>query len=347
MKYPRFLSKNGAVGFAAPSFGCNVEPYKTKMECAISQFMDWGHPVMVGPNCFLGEGVGISNTPALCAKELTDLYCSRENAVLLSVGGGELMNETIEKVDWKRIEKAEPKWFMGYSDNTNFSYLLTTKYDTASVYGPNAASFGIEPLHESLTDAYRFLCGESLEFTNYEGFQKDDESLTTVENPRAPFHTLHPFDPVFFDADGNRSEEFHVTGRLLGGCMDVLANLRGTKYDCTRDFARRYQEDGILWFLEACELNPMSVRRTLWAMKESGWFRHVKGFLIGRPMFMDMETCGLNQMDAVVSALSELHVPIAYGLDFGHLPPSMPIVCGAIAEADGEGKNFRIQYTFR
>ena len=347
MKYPRFLKKSGTVGFAAPSFGCNIEPYKSRFQNAVKRFTDLGHPVMLGPNCYLGEGVGISNTPELCAKELTDMYCTRENNVLLACGGGELMNETITLVDWERIAKAEPKWYAGYSDNTNFTFLLTTLYDTASLYSPNAPSFGMEPLHQSLSDEYRFLLGEQTEFQNYDGFEKIDESLVTTENPLAAIQPNHPFAPSFYGADGKPCKSVKMKGRLLGGCLDVLNNLRGTGYDKVTEFCEKYREDGIIWFLESCELNPMTVRRSLWAMKQTGWFRYVKGFLIGRPMLIDREDYGLTQEQAAVSVLKEFGVPIAYGLDFGHLSPSMPMVCGAIAEAEGKGKTFRIRYELR
>ena len=90
-----------------------------------------------------------------------------------------------------------------------------------------------------------------------------------------------------------------IEGRLLGGCLDCLANLVGTEYDKVGEFADRYREDGIIWFLEACELNVMTIRRTLWNLKNAGWFKHVKGFLVGRPLcfgeecftrYVDLET---------------------------------------------------------
>lgn len=347
MKYPKNLTKLGTVGFAAPSFGCNTEPYKSRMEHAVERMKQWGHPVMLGPNCFLGGGIGISNTPELCAKELTELYCSRENSVLLSCAGGELMNETIEHMDWRRIREAKPKWFMGYSDNTNFTFLLTTLCDTAAVYGPNATSFGMEPLHPSLRDAYELLCGEITSVHNYEAFEKYEDSLTSKENPLAAYNTVNPFEPVYYDANGGKCDSLQMSGRLLGGCMDVLANIRGTKFDRVHAFCEKYKEDGILWFMESCELNPMTVRRTLWAMRNSGWFRYVKGFLVGRPMFCDKNDYGLSQEEAFVSAVRELGVPVAYGLDIGHLPPAMPIISGAVADVSCEQQSVRVDYRFQ
>ena len=32
MRYPEFLKDNGSIGFVAPSFGCNIEPYKSALK---------------------------------------------------------------------------------------------------------------------------------------------------------------------------------------------------------------------------------------------------------------------------------------------------------------------------
>ena len=65
--------------------------------------------------------------------------------------------------------------------------------------------------------------------------------------------------------------------------MDCLVNLLGTQFDYVNQFNEKYKEDGIIWFLECCDLNVMGIRRAMWQMKNAGWFQHVKGFLIGRP----------------------------------------------------------------
>ena len=178
MRYPEFLNNNGTIGFVAPSYGCSTEPYKECFENALRRFQGMGYNTELGPNCFLGEGIGISNTPKACGEELTKYYCADTNDVLISCGGGELMCETLDYVDFEKVKNAKPKWYMGYSDNTNFTFLLTTICDTASIYGPCAASFGMEPLHESLKDALDTLEGKKSEFSGYDMWEKeslDDE----------------------------------------------------------------------------------------------------------------------------------------------------------------------------
>lgn len=59
------------------------------------------------------------------------------------------------------------------------------------------------------------------------------------------------------DKKGELKEEreLFMQGRLIGGCMDCLVNLTGTKFDRVGDFLEAYREDGFLWFLETCDLN--------------------------------------------------------------------------------------------
>lgn len=116
----------------------------------------------------------------------------------------------------------------------------------------------------------------------------------------------------------NEWEEIAVKGRLLGGCLDCLATLCGTKFDKVEEFNEKYKEDGVLWFLEACDLNVMGIRRALWQLDESGWFKNTKGFLIGRPYCHGEEFFGLDQYKAVIDILSKYNVPIIMDLDIGH-----------------------------
>ena len=53
MRFPEFLKKNGTIGFVAPSFGCNIEPYKTSFNHALEKFHDMGYQTMLGPNLSL------------------------------------------------------------------------------------------------------------------------------------------------------------------------------------------------------------------------------------------------------------------------------------------------------
>lgn len=343
MKFPNYLKQNGTIGFVAPSFGCATEPYISGFKNAQKKFAEFGHSFVIGPNCYEASGVGISNLPVKCADEWMHAYESKESDVLISCGGGELMCEILEYIDFERIKNAEPKWFMGYSDNTNLTYLLTTACDVASIYGPCVAAFGMEPWHEAVKDAYDVLRGvagkddneksESLQVTNYDGYET--ESLKDEEHPTAPYHITEDFYMKAYVGHklvefSDKTDNMCFSGRLIGGCLDCLVTLSGTKFDHTKEFIEKYKEDGIIWCLEACELNVFSIRRAMWQLKQTGWFKYIKGFLIGRSLMAE-PMMGLDSYQAYLEVAGEFQVPVLFDLDIGHKPPMMPLVLGSMA----------------
>ncbi len=370
MRYPEFLKENGSIGFIAPSFGCNIEPYRTAFNHAIDNFHSMGYCTALGPNCYEGCGIGISNTPEKCAKELTEAYTSNESDIIISCGGGELMCEVLEHIDWNTLKNAAPKWYMGYSDNTNFTFLSTTMLDTAAVYGPCAAVFGMEPWHPAIHDAFQLLTGNKLTMNNYPAWEK--ESLKNEENPLQPYNVTEEGQIRSFVYCNCRNIENEILGasqcimslsergkyietqnfvtfegRLIGGCMDCLVNILGTEFDYVNKFQEKYESDGFIWFLEACDLNIMSIRRAIWQMIHAGWFKHVKGFLIGRPLNHGQEMFGIDQYRAVLDLLHEYQVPVIMDVDLGHLPPMMPLISGSYAKVNVKENQLQIEMMLR
>ena len=190
MRYPSFLKQGDTIGFPAPSFGCAEDPYKSAFENGMRKLHSLGYGVLPGPNAFEAKGVGISNTPQECGRELTQMYLSKETQTLISCGGGELMCEILDHVDFEAIAAADPKLYMGYSDNTNMTFLLATLCDTASVYGPCAGTFGMEPWHEAVKDALALLEGKKLEMAGYVAYEA--ESFKDAENPLVPYNAVVP-----------------------------------------------------------------------------------------------------------------------------------------------------------
>ena len=342
MRYPEFLDKNGTIGFVAPSFGCATEPYLSAFKNAQKKFTELGYSLHLGPNCYEDKGIGISNTPFLCGQELTQNYSDSNSDVLISCGGGEMMCEILNYVDFELINNSKAKWYMGYSDNTNFTFLLTTLCDTASIYGPCASAFGMEPWHPALNDAFDVLTGKKLSFLGYNGWEM--KGLKDENNPLIPYNITEK-NVIHKYKAGSKVEtdnDIMISGRLLGGCLDCLSNLVGTKFDKVNEFNKRYSDDGILWYLEACDLNNMSIRRAMWQLKNAGWFDNCSGFIIGRPYIYGEDFMGLSHYDAVVDIISDFNVPVIMDADIGHHPPMIPIVCGSMATLKTNGNNYII-----
>ena len=381
MRYPDFLKEGKTIGFVAPSFGCATEPYISLFESARKKLKDLGYKQKAGPNAYAALGIGISNTPPLCGKELNEAYASDEIDAIITCGGGELMCEVVPYIDFDLVKRSKPKWVMGYSDITNFTFLSATIADTAAIYGPCISSFGMEPWHPSIQDALDLFTGKTLKVHGYdmwegpdpvsdeevEGNDSEDESCTSSkEDPAEADEEVNPLEPYrpnrktvhryFLPGKNSKGEddlievnegEIFLEGRLIGGCMDCLENLIGTGFDHVSDFSDRYKDDGIIWFLEACDLNVMSIRRTLWHMKNAGWFKNLKGFLIGRPLQFGQDMMGLDQYNAVTGILKEYNVPVLMDLDIGHLPPMMPLIAGAYAKVSAGNNQISVEHILK
>jgi muramoyltetrapeptide carboxypeptidase LdcA involved in peptidoglycan recycling len=346
MRYPKFLPQNGTIAIIAPSFGASIEPYISRMEYSENLFRNKGYTVVEGPNAREDKGIGKSNTPEKCAAEFMEFYRRVDNDVIISAGGGETMCEDLSFVDWEEIKKSEPKWFMGYSDNTNFTYLLTTLCDTASIYGPGISGFALRSGHESLTQAEDILTGRGFtdgakEVCGFPTFELT-ESEEAETDPCADLN-LNAEKKLVFGGTFRKNEVFK--GRLLGGCMDCLVNILGTRFDKTKDFLEKYKDDGFIWFLESCDLHPIAVRRAFWQMDEAGWFRYCKGFIIGRPLHFGEEMMGMDMYEAVLGVVRKYNVPVIMDADLGHLPPAIPFVTGAIAEVSAD-ENIKVKMKF-
>ena len=343
MRYPKFLKKGQTIGLVAPSFGCSRDPYLTCMNEAEKLLISQGYFMDEGPNCHREDGIGISSSPFNCGRELTDYYCSDSCQVLMTCGGGELMCETMDYVDFEAVRAAKPKWFMGYSDNTNFTFLLNTLCDVAAIYGPSIGAFGARPLHQAHYDALGLMTGEKMTVSGYDTFEL--ESLKDETNPLASYNLTEKKSYRLFVGEKAVDDLPAIKGRLTGGCLDCLANLVGTKYDKVSSFNETYGHEGIAWFIEACDLNVMSIRRALWNLDRAGWFDKASAFIIGRPLAsFGQEMMGLDQYNAVTGILGKYNVPIIMDADLGHLPPAMPLISGAYVKAQVLEGNLHIEH---
>jgi muramoyltetrapeptide carboxypeptidase LdcA involved in peptidoglycan recycling len=404
MRYPEFLKPGGTIGFIAPSYGCATEPYVTCFAAALERFRTMGYGTLTGPNCYLAKGVGKSNSPEECGREIDMFFtdnaakggtgvpgnCGVGGAVnfsaggpdgrggvdaVISCGGGETMCEDLPYVDFEAIAASRPRWFMGYSDNTNLTFTLPVLCDTAAVYGPNAPTFGMKDWHASIDDAFALLTGRKLTFEGFPAWEK--ESLRSEDDPFAPLNLTEPSltrvavpgnaagdgcangNCVIGDgclngvaigsgASGVRfASTASFSGRLIGGCLDCLSVLCGTRFDKVKDFYERYKGDGLVWFLEACDLGTMGIRRALWQLREAGWFNGASGFIFGRPLMLALGNDPEGLQEAVLAPLEGLGVPIVLDADIGHTAPSMPLISGAFANVKAGPGQLIVEHVLR
>ena len=126
-------------------------------------------------------------------------------------------------------------------------------------------------------------------------------------------------------------KEVNVSGRIIGGCLDIIDSLAGTKYDGTKTFNEKYQDDGIIWYFDNCDLSMEDVIRTLWKLNELEYFKYTKLIIFGRfgnensILDYDVKTALTD------SVISSLNIPIIYDSDISHKAPCLTIINGSIA----------------
>ena len=243
--------------------------------------------------------------------------------------GGEFLLEMLSEVNLNII-KDNPKWLQGFSDPTGLVFTITTNLDIATIYGDNFSSFGMKNWHKSLYNNLEILKGNIV----------PQESFDKYESTRA--ERIIGDEEYNLDAkvkwENLNQEEINITGRMIGGCIDILTELFGTRFDKTKEFIEKYKEDGIIWYFDNCELTSENLIRTLWKFKDNGWFKYTKGIIFGRSA-IEKSYYDISFKEAVERSLLDLNVPIIINTDIGHVSPRMTIINGAIANiVSKEGK---------
>lgn len=330
MIYPKFLSKNDTIGITAPSDGITEKTDIIRLNNAISQFEKRGYKIKETPDVRTST-LGKSASSKIQARELESLYQDERTKGIICAGGGDFLLEMLSEVNFDII-KNNPKWLQGYSDPTGLLYTITTNLDIATIYADNFKSFGMEKWHKSLENNLKILEGNLIlqeSFDKYESTRSD--KITGKEG--------YNLDKEVKWENLNK-EEINVTGRMIGGCLDILTEIFGTRFDKTKEFIERYKNDGIVWYLENCEMTSESIIRTLWKFKDNGWFENTNGIIFGRSGF-EQSSYGISFKDAVIRVLGDLNIPIIFNADIGHVSPRMTIINGAMCKViskDGKGK---------
>lgn len=335
MIIPKYTKKGDTIGVTATSSGIANELKQKRIISAKEALEDKGYKVMLTDNVFKTDWRGCSGDGKSRAEQFNGLIDNSNVSAIISAAGGDYLMEMLDYVDFEKLKK-NPKWFQGFSDNTGLVYPIVTTCDMAAVYGCHFGDFGMKPWQKSNEYALGVL----------EGSTKKLESFKTFESERHEYIT--GYEGYYEDEkvkwiNAENEEKIEITGRLLGGCLDVIVFLLGTRYDGTEQFIKKYKDDGIIWTLESFNMEDVVLITHLWQMKQRGYFKYAKGVVFGRPL---MYNTWIEQpyKEAVMSILGDLDVPVIFDADIGHKGPQFSIIEGAKAKITSEGGKGVIEY---
>ncbi len=305
---PQALRKGDKIGIVSPS-----EPiiYKKKFQRGIETLKKLGFRVVLGKNVFKSYGAYMAGTDAERAADLNAMFKNPEIKGILSSRGGMSSNRLLDLIDFEIIRK-NPKVFMGLSDITVLLNVIHKKTGLITFHAPNV-EFGFS----------HGLKGKN-NFT-MEYFSKAVMNCQPIGNiPRKTIKILKPG---------------KARGALVGGNLEVLMTLLGTRYE--PDWNNKilfWEEDG---------RTTEEIDFWLTHLELSGVFKKISGMVIGNLS----NTLTLRSGDdwnpkkafpvgKIVLDLCHKHkFPIIRGIPFGHSYPQITLPLGVKASIDTRKAN--------
>ncbi|MFD0895700.1 LD-carboxypeptidase [Luteolibacter ambystomatis] len=328
--YPEPLVQGRVIGVTATSSGVEAPSHIQRLELIEAQLRAEGYEVIEG-KCLRGDHKHVSGSAAERAADFTVLWNDPQVAVVFPPWGGELLIPILTHLDFEALAR-HPKWVMGYSDTSTLLFALTVTAGIATAHGYGLLDLVRDQECGAWDTAFGVLgTGGGFEFTQTSFERHQVTYIPYEERVDAKFNLTEPSAWKRLGC----AEPCALSGRLIGGCLDTVVHLVGTPYGDLPAFIERHVADGVILFLENCELTPCQVARSLWQMRLAGWFEGLSGMMFGRSAARDVnDPESLSYVEAVASVVGDLSIPVLYDADFGHRPPQMILVNGAVASVE-------------
>jgi muramoyltetrapeptide carboxypeptidase LdcA involved in peptidoglycan recycling len=269
---------------------------------------------------------------------------------ILAVIGGEDQITVIGHLD-AALARADPKPFLGTSDNTNLHHWLWAN-GVASFYGGSSqvhlgAGPRVDDVHaRSLRAA--LITGETLEITDP---GESEDFGVDWGDPRALecFGEREPTEPWSWSGPARS-----VTGRSWGGCVEVIEEvLTAGRFP----FGPDVLDGGVLLIETSEELLP--ARNVGWIVRslgERGLLAAADAILVARPPVSDFtrrppaaERARLRaeQRDVVTGLISHYNpeAVVCVGIPFGHTRPQWIVPHGGVITVDGAARRVTGDYS--
>lgn len=335
IRYPAREIK--VIGVTAPSSGVGPDDHEV-LRSAIERLEERNFKLKVGETAWT-QSEAKSADAEKRAEELMEMLNNESLDLIMPPWGGELLIEVLEHLDFEALPE---KWVMGYSDISLLLLAITLKTGLATAHGTNLIDLR-GPESDDTTAKWLEVLQTKKDGSNSQVSSEKFQEKWDHEDP-SPV-VFHLTEPTAWKTVSGEAEQF--SGRLLGGCIDVIRHIIGTPYGNVEAFREAHiPGEPVIWYLENCEMNVADLKRSLTQMKYAGWFNHISGIIFGRSAAN--AAVGGYTIEKLYEDLSdELGVPIAYDIDLGHVPPQITFVNGAYAVIDVENGKGKVTQEFK
>ncbi|QRN49616.1 S66 family peptidase [Macrococcoides bohemicum] len=255
-------------------------------------------------------------------------------AIICTIGG----TESVRIMPYIDVEafKQNPKIFMGYSDTT-VQHLYFYQHGITTYYGPALLTDFAENVK---MDEYTISQILNLLFTdNPVGRIYTSETVRKFgllwDEIAKDFERENLLNPGYEVINGVGK----VQGHLIGGCVESLNHIQGTKY-----FPEVSAFKDAILFLETSErhTHPEVLEQYIRTYAVMGIFDIINGMIIGRPQdgvyYEEIKAV----FQKILKEIGREDLPVFYNASFGHNEPKGILPYGVQAELDTYNKTFTI-----
>ena len=327
---PPALRPGDTVAIVSPSWG-GAGAYPHRLERGVQQLEALGWQVKIAAHARSRHGF-VSDTPENRVQDIHDCFADPQVKAMIAAIGGDHSCHLLPLLDFDLI-RANPKIFMGYSDITVLNIAIWQQTGLVTFNGPT-------------------LMTDFAEFPRL--FEYTERWLLRPLTQTRPVGAIEPsptWTEEFLDwrtqQDLTRPRQMEPSpgwrwlkpgagqGRLVGGCLESLQHLRGTR------FWPDWQ--GAIFFFETSEdkPSPATVDGILMDYENMGVFDDLQGILVGRPMKYSAEEKRLLH-EIILERTRRYDFPIITDMDFGHTAPQFTLPLGCLARIDSGARCFEI-----
>lgn len=297
---PKKLNIGDTIGIVASSLPI-LPAYRQNYEEKKKELLGLSFKIKEGKT--IGKVKGwMAGTPKEVAQDINSMFADKNIKVILAADGGYSAISVIDYLDYELITH-NPKPFIGFSDMTIFHLAILSKTGMVGFHMDYLTSF------------------------NKEFFLK---FLTKSETPGI----IKPM------SDWEIWKEGEAEGQLIGGLLERMSVLAGTKY-----FPKLEDFDGAILFWEQVGGDITDIYQYLYQLKNMGIFERINGMLIGKINHLkplrNQEIKLPSVKEMVLDVLKDYYFPIMANMDFGHFTPNIPMPIGIKISFDTSRKELK------
>jgi len=276
------------------------------------------------------------NHPEKRAEDFMNAFKDDSIKGIFSCIGGDESIRMLPFIDFD-VLRENPKVFIGYSDTT-VAHMMCLKAGISSFYGAAILSEFAES--GMMSDYTKYWIEKVLFNTEIIGEVHSSDRWTSEYLPWDETNKNKIRNTTQFEGIEVLQGEGKVHGRLIGGCIDVLEVLKGTKI-----WPEESKWKDTILFFETSEETPDPAQFEHWLRNygAQGILEKINGVIFGKPHDNKYYEEYKGVIRKVIrDELKLKDLPIMYNMNFGHTAPMMVLPYGAAAEIDCDMMKFSI-----